>query len=123
MPRNPVANSTTALVGVPYSGRLKYDDSPDVITFDTFVRRAEGIAFSAVTTWEGWGLWHINDVAINRGTVYRTIGATCRQGVGPPQRCCIEFKMLKSVGTRLFVEGFWSESGNEYRFTGHLLRT
>ena len=120
MSSNPVDDSTAAPVGVPYFGSLKYDDSSDVIDFSMFVRRTEGIAFSAVSTWEKWGLWDISAIAENRSTAYRTESATCRQGVGPPQRCCIEFTLLKSAGPSLYVEGLWSESGNEYRFTGHL---
>lgn len=120
MPSNPVANSTPAPAGVTYFGRLKYDDSSDIINFRTFIRRAEGIVFSAVTTWGTWGLWNISAVAESRGAIYRTEDATCRQGVGPPQRCCVEFTLLKVVGTGLYVKGLWSESGEEYKFTGRL---
>ena len=120
MSSNPIVDSTAALVGVPYFGILKYDDSSDVIDFSLFVRRKDGIAFTAVTTWETWGLWDISAIAENQGAKYRTENATCRQGVGPPQRCCVEFTLLKTVGTRLYVEGLWSESGEEYKFAGHL---
>ena len=120
MSSNPIADSNAAPFGVPYFGSLEYDDSSDVIDFSTFVLRPGGIAFSAVSTWEKWGLWDISAIAEHHGAVCRTENATCRQGVGPPQRCCIEFTLLKEAGTRLYVEGLRSESGNEYRFTGHL---
>jgi hypothetical protein len=117
---NLIANSNDSLEGVSYFGRLDYVDSSDFINFENFVLRPAEIAFSAVTTWDSWGLWNIDAVAEFQGAVFKTKDATCRQGVGAPQPCCIEFTLLKAKKASLYVEGFWSESGNEYKFTGNL---
>lgn len=120
MSSNLKASSNATLDGVSYFGRLNYVDYSDYIDFENFVRRPAEIAFAAVTTWDSWGLWNINAVAELQGAVFKTKDATCRQGVGPPQQCCIEFTLLKAKKASLYVEGFWSESGNKYKFIGNL---
>lgn len=120
MPSNPTDDSTGTPAAVSYLGRLEYEDSSDHLEFSVFVRRPEEIAFTAFSTWEAWGLWDISDVAKKHGATYKTVSATCRQGNGAPQKCFVEFTLLKEDGARLYVEGLWSESGNEYKFTGNL---
>ena len=122
MSSNPNADSTAAPFGVSYFGVLEYEDSSDVIEFSRFILRTEAIAFSAVSTWDSWGRWDISATAENHGATFKTVNATCQQGKGQPQRCYLEFTLLKADGANLYVEGLWSESGNEYKFAGELTK-
>jgi len=111
-----------------YKGELSYYDE-DILYMKRFIVRRNSehlidrIAFNALTTWNDPSLWEVDAEAFRQDDgsfVTREIFSVREATRGNP--CVIKFTTVKfGKEGEVYVEGSWSEQGEEYKFYGELV--